>query len=59
MNPPFADGFESVSVVLPVIDETESLRKTVDVVLRDCDADVREFLIVVCTRTTPQSLAVC
>jgi glycosyltransferase involved in cell wall biosynthesis len=48
-----------VSVVLPVIDETESLRKTVDVVLRDCDADVREFLIVVCTRTTPQSLAVC
>jgi len=51
--------FEFVSVVLPVTDETDSLIKTVDTILADCDKDIKEFLIVVCERTTPQSLAVC
>ena len=51
--------FESVSVILPVLDETDSLRETVETILRDCDPDIREFLVVVCARTTPQSLAVC
>ena len=50
--------FESVTVVLPVVNETISLKQTVDIVLRDARADVLELLIVVCKKTTPESMAV-
>lgn len=48
---------ESVSVILPVMNETVSLRETVDIILRDARSWIHEFLIVVCDRTTPQALA--
>lgn len=51
--------FESVSVILPVINETQSLETTVDVIETTCDQhDLREYIAVVCEKTTPESLAV-
>lgn len=46
------DPLTSVSVFLPVMDETDSLTKTVEIILADCGDVVREFLVVVCKRTT-------
>jgi len=48
-----------VSVILPVIDETTSLRKTVDILLAENRASIGEILIVACSKTTEQSRAVC
>jgi len=48
-----------VSVILPVIDETASLRKTVEVLLAENAPDLAEILIVTCARTTEPALAVC
>lgn len=55
---PVTSAFRSASVILPLIDETVSLRKTVETILANAPADVGEFLIVVCERTTPESMAV-
>jgi len=51
--------FKSVSVILPVINETLLLQETVDIIQADCGNDVLEYVIVVCDKTTPESLAVC
>ena len=48
-----------VSVILPVIDETESLRKTVQMVLAENAAEVAEILIIVCRKTTERAMSVC
>jgi glycosyltransferase involved in cell wall biosynthesis len=48
-----------VSVILPVIDETSSLRKTVDILLAENAGDLAEILILVCENTTGPSRAVC
>jgi glycosyltransferase involved in cell wall biosynthesis len=48
---------ESVSVILPVMNETFSLRETVDIILRDAKEFIRELIIVVCDRTTPEAMA--
>lgn len=52
------DELETVSVIVPVVNETSSLRTTVEVVLDECRPWIREFLIVVCKRTTPAAMAV-
>jgi hypothetical protein len=50
------DRFESVTIVLPVVNETTSLKQTVDVILQDVPrADIAEFLIVTCKKTTPEA----
>jgi hypothetical protein len=49
----YAECLTSVSVFLPVMDETESLVKTVEIILADCGDAICEFLVVVCKRTTP------
>ncbi|MGO8765582.1 MAG: glycosyltransferase family 2 protein [Limisphaerales bacterium] len=50
---------DSVSIILPVINETVSLRKTVETILHDVKRElIREFIIVVCKRTTPESMTV-
>ncbi len=50
---------ESVSIILPVINETTSLQKTIETILRDVKRElIREFIIVVCKRTTPEAMAV-
>jgi glycosyltransferase involved in cell wall biosynthesis len=55
---PRVERFESVSVILPVMNETTSLRQTVHIILRDVDRKLlKELLIVVCQRTTPEARA--
>jgi glycosyltransferase involved in cell wall biosynthesis len=54
---PRVEEFESVTIVLPVINETTSLRQTVEIILRDAKDHVKELLIVVCGRTTPEATA--
>jgi hypothetical protein len=52
-----ADRLESVSVILPVVNETASLEQTVRIILRDVPRElIRELLIVVCRRTTAASM---
>ncbi|HUI81390.1 MAG TPA: glycosyltransferase [Bryobacteraceae bacterium] len=48
-----------VSVIVPVIDETVSLRKTIEVVLAQNREHVSEILIIVCKKTTPEALRTC
>jgi glycosyltransferase involved in cell wall biosynthesis len=43
-------------VILPVMDETTSLKKTVDDVLKNCGEDISRILIIVSPRTTQDSL---
>jgi glycosyltransferase involved in cell wall biosynthesis len=51
--------FQSVSIILPVMNETYSLRRTVEVIEQTSQNDVKEYLIVICDRTTPASVEVC
>jgi glycosyltransferase involved in cell wall biosynthesis len=48
-----------ISVLLPVMDETESLRETIRILLEENSQAISEILIVVCARTTPESIAIC
>lgn len=48
--------FESATVILPVIDETSSLEETVRILIRDVRDRIKEILIVVCDRTTTESM---
>lgn len=53
-------AFNAATIILPVLNETYSLRQTVDVIESTCKSDdIAEYLIVVCERTTPGALAVC
>ena len=54
---PRVEQLDSVSVILPVLNETTSLVKTVEIILREAKDRVREFLIVVCKKTTPEAMA--
>lgn len=49
--------FESLSVVLPTLNETTSLRHTVDCLVRDLSEEMVQILVIVCDRTTPEALA--
>src|SRR5271165_2005438 len=46
------------SIILPVIDETTSLEKTVQVLLAENPKDISQVLIVVCKKTTEAAMAV-
>ena len=54
---PVVDRIESVTIILPVMNETVSLKKTVEMIRRDAGERVLEYLIVVCERTTPEAMA--
>lgn len=56
---PVTEQFDAVAVILPVVTETDSLDQTARILLESCDADITEVLVVVCDRTTPESLARC
>ena len=58
MDYPHTTRFESATVILPVMNETTSLDETVKIVLRDVKDKLKEILIVVCKRTTPEAMAV-
>ena len=50
----------SVSIIMPVMDETESLRKTVDIVMSESrPGDIHEIICVISKFTKPESLRVC
>ncbi|MEI7733670.1 MAG: glycosyltransferase family 2 protein [Verrucomicrobiota bacterium] len=53
------NAFKSASIILPVLNETYSLRQTVDIIESACANDVGEYIIVVCERTKAESLLVC
>lgn len=48
----------TVSVILPVIDETSSLEKTVEVLVSENAEALKEILIVVASHTTPRALEI-
>lgn len=49
--------FSRVSVVIPTINETDSLRESVEILINTCNnKDLEEILVVVCERTTPECL---
>ena len=47
-----------VSIVVPVINETESLRETVDILLAECEPQLAEVIIAIAPRTTAGSRTV-
>jgi glycosyltransferase involved in cell wall biosynthesis len=59
MNAIDQPAFSQASIILPVVTETDSLRKTVRILKNDCDNDIKEYLLVVCEKTIDESLAVC
>lgn len=51
--------FRSLSVIIPAINETDSLREVVRIILATCNhKDLEEFFIVVCDKTTDECLDV-
>jgi glycosyltransferase involved in cell wall biosynthesis len=54
---PQTHAFGAATVILPVVNETYSLAETVESILKTSKADVRELLIVICDKTTPESRA--
>jgi glycosyltransferase involved in cell wall biosynthesis len=50
--------FTAVTVVLPVMNETASLKQTMEIILNEVPRPlIREILIVVCKKTTPESMS--
>lgn len=58
-NPIIANTFNKVSIVVPVINETTLLKKTIEIIESECEQDVLEYLLVVCKKTTQESLIIC
>lgn len=49
--------FESVSILLPTLNETFSFVKTIEIILNECHrTDLHEFIAIVCERTEKASL---
>lgn len=53
---PETRAFGSATIILPVVNETYSLVETVDSILKTSKPDVRELLVVVCEKTTRESM---
>lgn len=50
------DKFKNVTILLPAMDETYSLKETVDVIYNtNKPEDIAEFVFLLCDRTTPES----
>ncbi len=46
--------FTSVSIIIPALNETYLLKRTFEIILETCDIiDIKEFIIVLCDRSTP------
>jgi glycosyltransferase involved in cell wall biosynthesis len=54
---PQTTSFKDVTIILPVINETYSLIQTIEPIMTTSKQDLRELLIVVADRTTPESMA--
>lgn len=51
--------FKQASVVLPVMDEVQSLQATIQILREDNKTDLCEVILVVCNKTTQDSRALC
>jgi hypothetical protein len=52
------ERFESLSIIMPLVNETTSLKQTVDILMRDLKReDMKELLIVTCKKTTAEARA--
>lgn len=60
-NAPAAASLDTcaVSILLPVVDETASLRETVQVLVDENRTGIKEILCITCAKTTGRALAVC
>lgn len=56
---PSTPEFSGVTLILPVVTETDSLDETVRIVRENSDDDIAEVVVVVCERTTDDSLVRC
>jgi glycosyltransferase involved in cell wall biosynthesis len=55
---PLEKRFDSATVIVPVMNETASLEQTVAILLQEIRReDIKELLIVVCQKTTPEAMA--
>jgi len=52
-------AFERATVLLPVMDETGALIKTVEIIEQECGPDIEEYLLLVCDRTRQNSMDIC
>lgn len=52
-------SFSSVSIVLPVVNETDSLIDTINVLDEECGVDIVQYILVVSDKTSPKSLSIC
>lgn len=53
------DKFKNVTILLPAMDETYSLKQTVDIIAGTCgEKEIAEFIFLLCDRTTEESRAV-
>ncbi len=59
MAVPTTERFSGATIILPVVTETESLDETVRMLRETSDDDIAEVLVVVCDRTTPESMVRC
>lgn len=49
------DTYKNVTILLPAMDETYSLKKTVDIICDTCSLnDIAEFILILCDRTTKE-----
>lgn len=51
--------FTSVSVIIPVMNEISSLIQTVETIINNDVENIREIILVVCKKTSEQSLSTC
>jgi hypothetical protein len=51
--------FSDVTVILPAVTETDSIDETATILKESSDADIAQVLVVVCDRTTPETMARC
>jgi glycosyltransferase involved in cell wall biosynthesis len=62
LNPllPVTSSFRDVSIIVAAINETASLRKTVEIIYDTCNpADVAEIIVAVSKKSTPECLQTC
>ncbi len=59
MPVPETSTFSGVTVILPAVTETDSIAETADILKKTSDADIEQVLVVVCDKTTPESMERC
>jgi hypothetical protein len=51
--------YSGATILLPVVDETFSLNQTIETIEKLSASDVAEYLLIVCSKTRPESLKIC